>query len=194
MLLQEGMALSMIHAIPSCFTFGSKVFIGEVMKPKMMEQMLSVMQPPVYVIGTKSRLLFCDKYAVQERELIRKARYFLTGGVACTCYSFMQKQLKDDSEPCKHLKMLAEDFSWVGGVSSDDAAEEFWRISNLLKDGFPGSERDWTMPADLPDPVKSITFSFESMTDIRLVCCVNKIGEERVAVIFKVKGQSGEKE
>lgn len=75
----------------------------------------AVFSEPIYVFHEGTAGTYCDKLTEPRHNNYKRSRYIITGG-QCACLSWMKSS---PPRTCKHLKMLAGDFSFADEVGED---------------------------------------------------------------------------
>lgn len=109
---------------------------------------------PIYVVTPNATGAYVDVLGEKDGAVTRQ-RYFTTAGTQCTCMGFLK------GGNCRHLKMLAGDYSWASdgkGAVGAYAIEEATRLAESVgQKHYPDFAGGWVPdPESVPDIVLGI--------------------------------------
>jgi hypothetical protein len=112
----------------------------------------AIFEPPIYVIYEGMAGTYCDKLTEPKGSSYKRTRYLITGSDQCTCMQWMKS---DEPRTCKHLKMLAGDYTWIPTKTGRDyVAKIIEELTEHCDKALPESARYWLSTLkyeDLPD-------------------------------------------
>jgi len=149
----------------------------------------SLFDPPFYIFKQEGLLLTCSKLHNPKDGKFSVTTYRIVEGKQCTCMSFMKVG------NCKHLKMLADDYSWImEGVPWDYAIEVLDELIKKCGDSLPKSAADWNVDSmkDGPEYVAAMELGIKDKLrrqPERLIAFKKLPGKRQLAIVFKFKGE-----
>lgn len=112
-----------------------------------LENMLKVLTPPIYVLGTNGTDETVDKLTpMADGKGLARERYLITARQQCTCVGFMK------TNQCKHLKMLKGEYEGKG-VIKEAVIEVLCRLKPLLD---PTGPDPLFFVEEMPDTITSV--------------------------------------